>query len=151
MKPLVLKSLSKGLSRDLQQDRSLCVVRAVRFYLDRTKDIRKDRTKLFVAFKKGYKQDIAKNTISGWIKKAVALAYRSSSDEQRLASGVKAHDVRGVAASLALLKNVSVDAILDACSWKHHSTFTRFYLKDLSRVQEDMLVLGPVVAALQTV
>ena len=151
MKPLVLKSLSKDLSRDLHEDRCLCVVRALRFYLDRTKSIRKGRTRLFIAFKKGYEQDIAKNTISGWIKKAIVLAYNSSSEEQRTVAGVKAHDVRGVAASLALLRNVSIDAILEACSWRSHSTFTWFYLRDLSRIQEKMLVLGPVVAALQSV
>ena len=151
MKPLVLKSLSKELSADLQEDRSLCVVRALRYYLERTKEIRQSRKRLLIAYKKSYLQDISKNTISGWIKKAIILAYNSSSEEQRTLVGVKAHDVRGMAASLALMKNTSIDAVLEACTWKSHTTFTRFYLKDLTRIQEQMLVLGPVTAALQKV
>ena len=151
MKPLCLKALSKDLSPDMVEDRSLCVVRAIRFYLDRTKDIRKDRKKLFIAFKKGYEQEICKNTVSSWIKKAIVLAYQSSSEEQRQVQGVKAHDVRGLASSLALMRNVSLEAIMDACSWKAHTTFTKFYLRDLTRIQEKLLVLGPVVSALHTV
>ena len=151
VKPLTIKSLTKELDTSLLEDRSLCVVRAIRYYLDRTKDVRENRKRLFIAYKKGHTHDICKNTISGWIKKAIILAYEGSSQEQRTVAGVKAHDVRGVASSLALMKNASIDSILEACSWRSHTTFTRFYLKDLTRIQEKLLVLGPVVAALQTV
>ena len=151
MSPLILKALSKDLPRDSMEDRSLCVVRALRYYLDRSKEFRKDQKKLFVAFKKGYTQEISKNTISSWIKKAIIKAYESTTEDHRRVSGIKAHDVRGVASSLALMKHASIDSILEACSWKNHSTFTRFYLKDLTRIQDDLLVLGPVVAALQLV
>jgi integrase len=146
--PLTLKSLSCQLGRDLKDDRSLCVVRALRFYLDKTKAIRKGRKRLFIAYKKGYTKDIVANTISGWIKRTVLLAYQLATPEQQQLTGVKAHDVRGMAASWALLKNVSLEDILTACSWKSHNTFTSYYLKDLTRIEEDLLKLGPVTTAL---
>ena len=37
---------------------------------------------------------------------------------------------------------------MQACHWKAHNTFTNFYLKDLTW-SDDMLYLGPVVAAQQ--
>ena len=151
MKPLTLKALTKILSPDLQEDRSLCVVRALKYYLNRTKEDRQGRKRLFVSFKKGYKGDICKNTVSSWLKKTICLAYEKSTSEDRQVVGVRAHDIRAMASSWALLKNASLDDILEACSWKSHTTFTKFYLKDLSQIQGEMLRLGPVVAALQTV
>ncbi len=60
---------------------------------------------------------------------------------------VKAHDVRGFAASWARTSNVSLESIMLACSWKSHNTFTHYYLKDLARIQDEMFKLGPVVIA----
>ena len=42
----------------LVQDKSLCPVRALRYYLDKTKDLRKGKRILFVAIKEGYSKDI---------------------------------------------------------------------------------------------
>jgi hypothetical protein len=148
LKPLILKALTKVVSTDLQEDRSLCVVRAVRYYLKRTKDVRKGRTRLFIAIKKGYDKDICRNTISGWIKKVILLAYSKASPEVQQIHRVRAHEVRAMAASWAFLKNVSLDAILQACSWRSHTTFTSFYMKDLTRIQGDLLKLAPFVSAL---
>ena len=150
LKPLVLKALTKILGPDMQEDRSLCVVRAVKFYLSRTEEVRQGRKRLFLAYKKGHTSDISKNTISSWIRKAIILAYEKSGKEDQQLAGVRAHDVRGMASSWALLKNASLNDILQACSWKSHSTFTRFYLKDLTRIQGELLKLGPVNTALHT-
>ena len=148
MEPLTLKALGTHLADDLSEDKSLCVVRAIRCYLKRTKKIRGERDRLFIAFKPGFQGDISANTISGWIRKTICLAYEHSTPEIQQVHRIRAHDVRGMAASWALVKNASIDSILSACSWRSHTTFTSFYLKDLSRIQGDMLKLGPVVAAL---
>ena len=42
----------------LVQDKSLCPVRALRCYLDKTKDLRKGKEILFVAIKEGYSKDL---------------------------------------------------------------------------------------------
>lgn len=148
MEPLTLQALGRTLSSDLKEDKTLCVVRAVRKYLERTKDIRGDRERLFISFKEGHKGDICANTVSGWIKKTIVLAYEKSTPEVQQLYRIKAHDVRGMAASWAMVKHASLDSILAACSWKSGTTFTNFYLKDMTRQQGDMLKLGPVVAAL---
>ena len=46
--------------------------------------------------------------------------------------GVKAHQVRSMSASWALLGGVSVGEIMGACNWRSHNTFTQFYLQPLS-------------------
>ena len=58
LQPVVIKALSRILAPDMEEDRVLCPVRALRFYLDRTKGVRGERKRLFVAFKKGYTKDI---------------------------------------------------------------------------------------------
>ena len=139
-------------SEDTPQ-RMLCPVRAVRIYLRRTEKYRGDRTKLFLAYKKGHKGDIHPNTISGWIRKTICQAHDpktvKNKDLHRLRA--KAHDVRGVAASLAFQKNCSLQSIMDACCWSSHNTFTSYYLKDMALELDDIYHLGPVVAAQQIV
>jgi hypothetical protein len=61
LKPLTLPALTKVVGPDLIEDRSLCVVRAVKYYLSRTKEIRKGRQRFFISIKKGHQGDISKN------------------------------------------------------------------------------------------
>ena len=51
--PVVVPALAPTLDRSLKSDRSLCPVRALRYYLDRTSDTRQDKELVFVSFKKG--------------------------------------------------------------------------------------------------
>ena len=52
-------------------------------------------------------------------------------------------------ASKAFYGGVSLDQIMQACHWKAHNTFTNFYLKDLTWLDNNNMYLGPVVAAQQ--
>ena len=52
--PVVVPALAPSLDRDLKEDRSLCPVRALRYYLDRTKDLRKGKELVFVSFRKSF-------------------------------------------------------------------------------------------------
>ena len=54
IKPVVIPALKHHLDSSLTQDRSLCPVRALKYYLDRTKDLRKNKNLLFVAIKEGF-------------------------------------------------------------------------------------------------
>ena len=148
--PIVVRALTR-LVGPQDEERVLCPVRAVRHYLRKTKELRGDRKRLFIAFKKGHKGDIVKNTISGWLKKVVILCYELSSKDVRDFHGVKAHQVRALSASWALHKNCSMDKILAACSWKSHTTFTSYYLKDMTLERDGMRQLGPLVVAKQVV
>ena len=71
------------LDKSLKGDRSLCPVRALRYYLDRTSDLRQNKEVVFVSFKKGFDKDISPATVSSWIKQTVILCYELS-DQQAL-------------------------------------------------------------------
>ena len=147
IKPVVIPALKPQLDKSLTQDRSLCPVRALKFYLDRTKDLRKNKNLLFVAIKEGFARDISRATISSWLKQTILLAYENSDPESQQLYQVKAHDVRSMAASLAFKGGISLNEILQACFWKSHNTFTNFYLKDLCWHNGQILKLGPIVSA----
>ena len=89
------------LDKSLKGDRSLCPVRALRYYLDRTSDLRQNKELVFVSFKKGFGKDISTATISSWIKQTVILCYGLSDQEALTLHQVKVHDVRAFAASKA--------------------------------------------------
>ena len=147
--PVVIPALAPTLDKSLKSDRSLCPVRALRYYLDRTSDLRQHKELVFVSFKKGFDKDISPATISSWIKQTVILCYELSDRQAHTLHQVKAHDVRAFAASKAFQSGVSLDQILSACHWKSHNTFTQFYLKDVAWADSELYHLGPVVAAQQ--
>ena len=147
--PVVIPALAPTLDKSLKSDRSLCPVRALRYYLDRTSDLRQHKELVFVSFKKGFDKDISPATISSWIKQTVILCYELSDHQVHTLHQVKAHDVRTFAASKAFQSGVSLEQILAACHWKSHNTFTQFYLKDVAWADSELYHLGPVVAAQQ--
>ena len=147
--PVVIPALAPTLDKSLKSDRSLCPVRALRYYLDRTSDLRQHKELVFVSFKKGFDKDISPATISSLIKQTVILCYELSDHQAHTLHQVKAHDVRAFAASKAFQSGVSLDQILAACHWKSHNTFTQFYLKDVAWADSELFHLGPVVAAQQ--
>ena len=116
--PVVIPALAPTLDRSLKSDRSLCPVRALCYYLDRTSDLRQNKELVFVSFKKGFDKDISPVTISSSIKQTVILCYELSDQEAFTLHQVKAHDVRAFAASKAFQSGVSLEQILSACHWE---------------------------------
>ena len=148
--PVTIPALTTIVDRQFKEDRTLCPVRALRYYLDRTKDLRGSRSLLFISFKKGHTSDIRPATLSSWLKQSILLCYKQADQQALDLVQVKAHDIRAFAASKAFYGGVSVDQIMQACHWKAHNTFTNFYLKDFTWSDNDSnMYLGPVVAAQQ--
>ena len=146
--PVTISALTTIVDRQFKEDRTLCPVRALRYYLDRTKDLRGSRSLLFISFKKGHTSDIRPATLSSWLKQTILLCYKQADQQALDLFQVKTHDIRAFAASKAFYGGVSVDQIMQACHWKAHNTFTNFYLKDLTWSDTDNnMYLGPVVAA----
>ena len=81
-------------------------------------------------------------TMSHYIVLPINLAYN------RLAKDlyIHANQFSGVAASLALLREVSLDNLLKAAFWKTPTVLSCF-LQDLAAVSEGLNRLGPLVAA----
>ena len=111
-------------------DRLICPVRSVELFLARTSGING----------RGYspqgpilQQPNRKSTaasVSCWLKKAITLAYESS-EESVFA---RPHEIRRVAASLLYFNHCSSEDILQAGTWKRHSTFTSLHLRDVAHV-----------------
>jgi hypothetical protein len=150
LNPVTIPSLSSMVDRDLP-DRTFCPVRALCFYLDRTKaGTDPERVKrLFISFKPGHKGDIVKVTISGWIKALIRSAYEKveSDDVPHLThKNFQARELRAMATSLAFHQHHSLKQIMEAASWRADGTFASFYLRELSPALLDPS-LGPLVAA----
>ena len=124
--PVTFPALTTIVDRQFKEDRILCPVRALRYYLDQTKDLRGSRSLLFISFKKGHTSDIRPATLSSWLKQTILLCYKQADQQALDLVQVKAHDIRSFAASKAFYGAVSLDQIMQACHWKAHNTFTNF-------------------------
>ena len=142
-----IPALDRHLSNGMAEDRFLCPIRALRFYLERSMSWREHKRLFFVSFKPGHKRDIEPSTTSGWIRKTILECYTNSPTPLLESHKVKAHQVRSMAASLAFHRQASMEHILRTGTWRCHNTVTDFYLKDLSLYSADLIQLGPVVAA----
>jgi hypothetical protein len=76
-----IPSLSRSVTRDLLE-RTLCPVRALRFYVDWTKDpvFRRGRKRLFVSIVEGFEREIRLATVARWIVSTIQLAYSLTQD-----------------------------------------------------------------------
>ena len=144
-----IRSMAKGLSRS-DPDRLLCPVRALRFYLKRSEQLRRGCKSLFIPIRgKSPSGRLSPNTVSSWLKQCIRLAYDSvgrNEDLSRLHS-VRAHEVRALSASWDILKNVAVTEIMAACRWRSHNTFSAFYLRDLVEMEGKLLAFKLVPTA----
>ena len=123
---VVIPALAPTLDKSLSEDRSLCPVRALRYYLDRTKDLRQGKDFARYLFPSGR---VSIRTFSLLQSQTVLLCYQLSDQTAQDLHQVRAQDVRPFAAS--------------------HNTFIQFYLKDLAWADSELYHLGPMVAAQQ--
>ena len=144
---VTIPALTTIVDRQFRKDRTLCLVRALRYYLDRTKDLKGSRSLLFISFKKGHTSDIRPATLFSRLKQTILLCYKQADQQALDLVQVKAHGIRAFTASKSFYGGVSADQIMQACHWKAHNTLTNFYLKDLTWSDNNNMYLGPVVAA----
>ena len=131
--------------RNNRNGRLLCPVRAVKVYLDRTAPHRPRCERFFVTAGHS-KKEIAKTTVSFWLRKTISRAYELSGTALPVPAP-RARETRGIAPSILFRKNFAVDQVLKAGTWRRHTTFTRHYLRDIAHKSLDTFHLGPVVAA----
>lgn len=125
------------------EDRRLncrCPVRALRAYVDRTSAIRQG-SQLFVSrAPPRVGKPISSQRLSHWIVDAISMAYECKS--MHPPAGLRAHSTRGLAASWALFRGLSVQDICAAASWSTPHTFARFYRLDVTAPSVAHAVLG---------
>ena len=151
-KVINIPALGPILSPDMTEEKALCPARTLKCYMARTKPLRnKNQKLLFVSYSERHKhKEIHKNTLSGWVRKLVTYCYQNASDKAAEIIHVRAHDLRGMAASIAFKGCAEMEDILQAGSWATPNTFISHYLKDAVITPEGLQKLGPIVAA-QTV
>ena len=120
---VIIPALTTIVDRQFKEDRTFCLVHALRYYLDGTKDLRGPQSLLFISFKKGHTSDIRPSTLFPWLKQTILLCYKQANQQALDLVQVKAHDIR------AFYGGVLVDQIMQACHWKAHNTFTNFIRK----------------------
>jgi hypothetical protein len=146
-KPFKVPSLSRTCGHE-DDDRLLCPVRALKFYLKKVKSIRGSRKRLFIPLKGG--GDVSAASISRWIASTIRKAYSSLSSRDLSLFKIRPHELRALSASWAYINQTPLSEVLQAAFWRNPTTFSSFYLRSLECQQDNLYKLGPLVVA-QTV
>ena len=117
-------------------DRRLCLVTVVKEYLEKTKQLRKDTTAMFISTTKPHKK-VSRDTISRWFKVAMTKAGLDM-------SLFTAHSVRSASTSAAGRANVPLQTILKTAGWSRQTTFSKYYEKPLQKTTDfgDAVIQG---------
>ncbi len=106
-----------------------CPVRALRYYVHRTRPYRGEIDALFITVNKPVRR-ASKQTISRWIVSVIKDSI-TAEDNHLIGSRVRAHDLRSQAAAWALYKGCAIKEIMEAQGWSSATTFQSVYLKDV--------------------
>ena len=143
--PIVVRRLS-NLSADASE-LTLCPVRALLHYDAVAKAKSEDRSRFFISTR-GDHHPVVKSTLSSWVRRLIRVAYTVASPEiQNLYYHARTHEVRAIASSLALQTNFALNDLLHAAVWANPSTFTDYYLRDISACQAGLHRIAPCIAA----
>ena len=143
-KPFSIPSLSQTCGRN-DEDRLLCPVRALKFYLNRVRPLRGLRKRLFIPIKGG--GDISAASISRWIASTIKKAYASLSEKDLSLFKIRPHELRALSASWAFVNHTPLADVLQAAFWRNPTTFSTFYLRSFECQQDNLFLLGPLVVA----
>ena len=111
------------------EDPHLCVVRAIRDYLNRSSKWRErgdiGRHQLMLIFVEPHKS-VVSCTVEAWLVRMLCCAGINTKD-------FKAHSTRGASTSKAQAKGLSCKEILEAARWSKATTFRRHYLRNIAK------------------
>lgn len=104
-------------------ENKLCIVKTLQDYLECTKELRGNETRLFISCVKPYKA-VTKSTIARWIRQIMCI------------SGIDVkiygpHSCRSASSSAAAKRGIPIDQVMKWAGWKSDSTFYRFYFKPI--------------------
>ena len=124
----------------------LCPVRALKHYHKVASELVPDRPRFFISNRDDHAA-INKNTLSTWLVKLIWAALRTATEGDIILSNAKVLEIRAIASSLAYQTTYSIDDVLSAASWSNHTTFTDYYLREVSGLEGKLHVLTPLVVA----
>ena len=146
---IIIPRLSNFCRKSDNFNRMLCPVRAVKIYLNKTKSLRKRRKRLFIPTPGD--QDLAKPTLSRWVKYAIKNAYDTISKNPLSLFKPRAHELRAISASWAYMNYIPLDEILKSAVWSSTSLFALHYLRDFREQTENLRAMGPIIATQKVV
>ncbi len=124
-------------SRETDAQTSVCPVRALRIYIDRSASFRQS-DQLFVCYggcARG--RAVSKQRLSHWIVDAITAAYTSQGLECPL--HIRGHSTKAIASSWAWSRSMSIRDICVAAGWSSQNTFARFYKLDVQSFASQVL------------
>ena len=130
-----------------EEEALLCPVRALRTYLERTKDLVGERMDRLFVSPRNPRRPASKNALTCLIKRAIREAHESLRPDLMPILKVKTHELRAVSTSVSFEHNLSLRAVMEAAQWRCNSVFAAHYLKDISYVYGECRTLGPLVVA----
>ena len=146
---IIIPRLSNFCRKSDNFNRMLCPVRAVKIYLNKTKSLRKRRKRLFIPTQGD--QDLAKPTLSRWVKYAIKNAYDTISKNPLSLFKPRAHELRAISTSWAYMNYIPLEEILKSAVWSSTSLFASHYLRDFREQTENLRAMGPIIAAQKVV
>ncbi len=90
---------------------------------------------------------VKKATISGWAVQLIKDCYTNAKEYDLRLSKVNAHEVRAIATSLAYQATHSLSHVMETAKWANHTTFSSYYLRDVSGLQGLVHTIGPCMVA----
>ncbi|KAG8539364.1 hypothetical protein GDO81_021012 [Engystomops pustulosus] len=113
---------------------SLDVRRILLFYLETTRQWRKDSNILLQFSGKNKGTRASKSTIARWIKTVIKNAYVAQN--MSILGTIRAHSTRAMATSWAEKRGASINEICRAATWSSQMTFVKHYRLDLQSTKE---------------
>ena len=142
--PIVVRNLSA--ITDDPDELLLCPVLALKAYHSWAESRAPGRSRFFVSTRQSASL-VVKATISSWVKKLIRRAYENASPEDASLMATSVHELRALAASLAVQATFALEDIVKAATWSTPAIFTSHYLRDVSGLQGRLHVIGPCIAA----
>ncbi len=130
-------SSESAASSETDAQTSVCPVRALRIYIDRSASFRQSN-QLFVCYggcARG--RAVSKQRLSHWIVDAITAAYTNQGLECPL--HIRGHSTRAMASSWAWSRGMSIQDICVAAGWSSENTFARFYRLDVQSFASQVL------------
>ncbi len=130
-------SSESAASSEADAQTSVCPVRALRIYIDRSASFRQSN-QLFVCYggcARG--RAVSKQRLSHWIVDAITAAYTNQGLECPL--HIRGHSTRAMASSWAWSRGMSIQDICVAAGWSSENTFARFYRLDVQSFASQVL------------
>ena len=136
---IIVPSLS-DFAGDLPE-RVQCPVRAVKFLRKAARSASFIPSRLFVS-PRNLERAMSKNAMSFYLRQLIVDSGAVSTSRPP-----RAHDIRGIAASLNYYSNLSLSNLMQVATWKSNRVFASRYLKEVSATQDNIQQFGPLVIA----